>query len=166
MSKSFFTENEQHEILVNGLLGEVPKTSPKKPVEGFDAEDLRINPKVRLAVWSNLKPSSFEHNFWKSIGCGANPWLFRSQVPLGPYIMDLFSQTHMICIELDGPHHDKQKSYDNDRDMQLEEYGIRTLRFNLTDFNTLSSTQIFDLIEHYVSLPKIQGRLQLPGDFL
>jgi very-short-patch-repair endonuclease len=53
---------------------------------------------------------------------------FRRQHPIGPFIVDFFAPSHRLAVELDGSVHDR--ILDVHRDRWLEDFGIRTLRFD------------------------------------
>jgi very-short-patch-repair endonuclease len=53
---------------------------------------------------------------------------FRRQVPMGPYVVDLFCPKRNLIIELDGGQHNESLS-DEKRTAWLETRGYRILRF-------------------------------------
>jgi very-short-patch-repair endonuclease len=57
---------------------------------------------------------------------------FYRQKPIGPYILDFYSNFPKIAIELDGGHHflPEQMEKDIDRDLYLESLMIKPLRFS------------------------------------
>jgi len=54
---------------------------------------------------------------------------FRRQHPIGPFIVDFYCDKHRLIIELDGPSHDEQVEYDEERTAWLEACGYRVIRF-------------------------------------
>ncbi len=54
---------------------------------------------------------------------------FRRQHPIGRYIVDFYNHENKIAIEVDGDIHDKQKSYDKNRDEYLLACGYTVIRF-------------------------------------
>ncbi len=52
---------------------------------------------------------------------------FQFQRQIGPYRVD-FLINELIILELDGPHHKKQRGYDADRDKYLEKMGYEVVR--------------------------------------
>jgi len=56
---------------------------------------------------------------------------FRRQHPFGPYILDFFSPSGSLCVEIDGYSHGVGDRPDHDarRDDWLAAQGVRTLRF-------------------------------------
>ncbi len=55
---------------------------------------------------------------------------FRRQHPVGRFVLDFYSEALKVAIEIDGPiHHDpEQSAADADRQVMLEEQGIRFIR--------------------------------------
>jgi very-short-patch-repair endonuclease len=54
---------------------------------------------------------------------------FRSQQPVGPYILDFYSAEVRLGIEVDGSAHQGMEAYDADRERRLLAEGILILRF-------------------------------------
>ena len=56
---------------------------------------------------------------------------FRRQHPVNKYVLDFYCHRAKLAIELDGKYHeeDTQRFYDADRTNNLEELGIRVIRF-------------------------------------
>ena len=54
---------------------------------------------------------------------------FRRQFSVGPYILDFYCPSLRTAIELDGGHHLKRRTYDEQRDAFLKSDHIRVLRF-------------------------------------
>lgn len=65
-------------------------------------------------------------NFLKS-----HPAKFLRQKPLDNYIVDFYSASHKLVIEIDGDTHftDEQKIYDKERTAILQGYQLDVLRF-------------------------------------
>ena len=59
---------------------------------------------------------------------------FRRQHPIADYIADFYSHVLKLVIEADGGIHQTktQKQYDNFRDEDMEQFGIKVLRFKNT----------------------------------
>lgn len=57
---------------------------------------------------------------------------FRRQHRIGNYVLDFYCPTARLAIELDGPQHaeDAQHRFDNHRTRDLNNLGIRVLRFD------------------------------------
>ncbi len=54
---------------------------------------------------------------------------FRRQHSIGNYIVDFFCYEEMLAIELDGEVHNTQIKEDEERDQNLNNQGIRIIRF-------------------------------------
>jgi very-short-patch-repair endonuclease len=60
---------------------------------------------------------------------------FRRQHPFGPYILDFFSPSASLCVEIDGYSHGMgdAPAHDALRDRYLADRGVRTLRLEASD---------------------------------
>ena len=54
---------------------------------------------------------------------------FKPQHPIGRFIVDFYCHQSKLVVEVDGEIHNKQKQYDIGREGEMEEYGIRVVRF-------------------------------------
>ncbi len=74
---------------------------------------------------------------------------FHRQKPLGDYIVDFFCNELMLAIEIDGPSHEEQEKYDEERQEKLEMLGIQFLRFKDDDvFYNIG--KVLDTIERWI----------------
>jgi very-short-patch-repair endonuclease len=55
---------------------------------------------------------------------------FHRQKPLFRYVVDFFCNELLLAIEIDGASHENKSDEDQDRQMELEEFGITFLRFD------------------------------------
>ena len=83
------------------------------------ARELRKNQtETERYFWSNiLKKPPFDHLRW------------NRQKPLARFIADFYCAKLQLVIEVDGLIHDKQISYDQARDLALNQRCIRVIRF-------------------------------------
>ena len=60
---------------------------------------------------------------------------FRSQHPIGPYVLDFFCAKAKVCFEIDGVAHDMGEQPERDvlRDSWLREQGIEVVRIPATE---------------------------------
>jgi very-short-patch-repair endonuclease len=58
---------------------------------------------------------------------------FHRQKPVDKYVVDLFCPRLMLAVEIDGSSHDDRLDEDNLRQRELEQRGIRFLRFTDED---------------------------------
>jgi cyclase len=93
-----------------------------------NAEALRNNmTTAEMFLWGHLKGNQLGVKF-------------RRQHPLGIYIADFYCHQHKLIIEVDGSIHNLPEiaSYDLERQLNIENDGIKTLRFkNEEIFNQL-----------------------------
>ena len=65
---------------------------------------------------------------------------FRSQHPVGQFVLDFYCPSCKLVVEVDGAAHDQQAEYDQARTELLNAYGYRVIRFrNEEVFNNLPS---------------------------
>ena len=57
---------------------------------------------------------------------------FRRQHPVKTFIVDFYCHEHKLVVEVDGGIHDtpEQKEYDKGRTWELEQLGLKVIRFN------------------------------------
>jgi len=83
------------------------------------ARVLRNNSTItEIKLWKFLKGRQM---------CGYD---FHRQKPLGEYIVDFFCNELMLAIEIDGISHEGREEYDKQRQNELENMGIKFLRFD------------------------------------
>ena len=70
---------------------------------------------------------------------------FRFQYRIGPYRVDYLMGDTLI-VELDGPHHEKQKDYDSKRDSYLRGLGFKILRIPI-NYVALDSAAVIEGIK-------------------
>lgn len=58
---------------------------------------------------------------------------FRRQAPVSWFIVDFLCMECSLIIELDGPIHENQKVYDQEREEELHRLGFKVLRFTNDD---------------------------------
>ena len=89
---------------------------------------------VRRARELRKSATPQEQKLWYQFLRG-HPARFRRQQPFGPYILDFFSPSAHLALELDGGGHyePEQQAYDLRRDRYLELEHIRVLRFTNLD---------------------------------
>ncbi len=83
-----------------------------------------------LARKNRLNPTESENLFWRLLIKKDNlNYRFLRQKPIGRFILDFYCSKLLLAIEIDGDSHDKKKYMDNERDLYLEQRGIKTLRY-------------------------------------
>jgi len=58
---------------------------------------------------------------------------FRRQHPINIFIADFYCHEKKLIVEIDGEIHSLQKEYDIGRTAEMENYGIKVLRFTNND---------------------------------
>jgi very-short-patch-repair endonuclease len=77
-------------------------------------------------------PTEAEDFLWKQLSeKEAMNWRFRRQHPVLYFIADFYCHKAKLIIEVDGGYHKipEQYEYDSNRDYELEELGLKVLRF-------------------------------------
>jgi very-short-patch-repair endonuclease len=89
------------------------------------------NPQVEQAardLRKNLTPA--EEYLWQALKSKQlNGLRFRSQHPVGNFILDFYCPSCKLVVEVDGNIHDDRQDYDLARTQVLEAYGYFALRF-------------------------------------
>jgi very-short-patch-repair endonuclease len=89
------------------------------------------NPQVEEAardLRKNLTPA--EEYLWQALKSKQlNGLRFRSQHPVGNFILDFYCPSCKLVVEVDGSIHDDRQDYDLARTQALEAYGYFVLRF-------------------------------------
>ncbi|AFY92462.1 endonuclease domain-containing protein [Chamaesiphon minutus] len=89
------------------------------------------NPQVEQAardLRKNLTPA--EEYLWQALKSKQlNGLRFRSQHPVGNFILDFYCPSCKLVVEVDGNIHDDRQDYDLARTQALETYGYFVLRF-------------------------------------
>jgi very-short-patch-repair endonuclease len=92
------------------------------------------NPKLKDLARQLRKNSTLsEVLLWQQIknkGLGVQ---FHRQVPMLNYIVDFYCHEIMLAIEIDGDSHLHKYEYDKKREGELEQRGVRFIRFNDID---------------------------------
>ena len=84
----------------------------------------------RKALRNHLTPA--EAKLWTLLkGSQLAGRKFRRQHSVGSYILDFYCPSERLAVELDGAVHDsaEAQAYDRERDLFLEQFGIKVLRF-------------------------------------
>ena len=118
-------------------------------------EIIPYNPKLKELARKLRKNSTLsEVLFWQKVKGKSFKYEFHRQVPIDNFIVDFYCHELMLAIEIDGSSHDEKQDYDQNRQLILEDLGVKFLRFEDMDikkkmFWVLEELQIW--IEHYES---------------
>lgn len=100
----------------------------KRRIRGATPEIEQAARKLR----HNLTPA--EAHLWEALRNKQLEGLrFRSQHPVGNFILDFYCPSCRLVIEVDGEIHASQTDYDSARTAKLAEYGYKVLRFSNED---------------------------------
>jgi very-short-patch-repair endonuclease len=99
-----------------------------------------ISTSIRRAAAKKLRANATPHEriLWRALKeIPIDGTHFRRQAPIGPYVVDFFCPAAHLIIELDGGHHNDDKTAKRDRDRQLwlEQEGYRVVRFWNSEIN-------------------------------
>ncbi len=111
------------------------------------AHDLRMNmTNPEKILWQKLRNK-------KLLGCK-----FRRQHAINQFVADFYCHEVKLVIEVDGGYHNNsdQKEYDKNRTIELENFGIKVLRFENNEVES-NIEKVIQKIENYlkeITLPK------------
>jgi len=115
-------------------------------------------------------PTSAEEKIWRMLlSKRKTNQKFLRQKPIGRFILDFYCSKLMLAIEIDGDSHNNKQYQDKERDLYLEQRGIKTIRYtNNQVINDIDSIY-FDLInkikhrEKELVLSPFQGEIPAKG---
>jgi cyclase len=110
------------------------------------AKELRNNPtEAEIFLWNFLSENKL------------NGTRFKRQHPILYFIADFYCHKAKLIIEIDGDYHQlpEQYQYDMNRDYELEELGLKTIRF--------TNKQVFSETEKVLSIIKteVENRIKI-----
>ena len=92
------------------------------------------NPKLKELARELRKNSTLsEVLLWLKIKGKVMGVEFHRQVPINNFIVDFYCHELMLAIEIDGSSHDEKQDYDQNRQLILENLGVRFIRFSDID---------------------------------
>ena len=92
--------------------------------------NLRYLEQLRVLSRRNRKnPTEAEKIFWKLLSYKKLSLKFLRQKPIGKFIVDFYCSKLLLAIEIDGDSHDRKGYSDRERDLYLEQRGIKTIRY-------------------------------------
>ena len=77
--------------------------------------------------------SSSERILWFLMRKRQLGFLFKRQVPTGPYVLDFYCPEASLCVEVDGEQHQFTQVADLRRDQWLQHRGVDTIRIPSLD---------------------------------
>ncbi len=92
------------------------------------------NPKLKELARELRKNSTLsEVLLWLKIKGKVMGVEFHRQVPIDNFIVDFYCHELMLVIEIDGNSHDDKQDYDQNRQLILENLGVKFIRFRDID---------------------------------
>ncbi|MGY4627793.1 endonuclease domain-containing protein [Bradyrhizobium sp. USDA 4486] len=93
-----------------------------------------VSTSIRRAAAKRLRANTtpYERILWRALKeVPLEGSHFRRQAPIGPYVVDFLCPAKRLIIELDGGHHNEDRTAERDRDRQrwLDNEGYRVVRF-------------------------------------
>jgi len=109
--------------------------------------NLKYLKQLRTISRDNRKnPTLAEDKFWQLLSYKKLNLKFLRQKPIGRFILDFYCSKLLLAIEIDGDSHDDKQNFDQERDLCLEQKGIKTIRYkNYQVLNNFHQTKL-DLI--------------------
>ncbi len=71
---------------------------------------------------------------------------FHRQVPIDNFIVDFYSHELLLAIEIYGNSHDEKQDYDQNRQLILENLGVKFIRFSDIDVKQKMSWVLEELM--------------------
>ena len=94
------------------------KIIPYNPKLKELARDLRKNSTLsEVLLWNEIKNKSLGHEFHR-------------QVPIDKFVVDFFCHELLLAIEIDGSTHNYNFDYDCYRQVRLEKFGVKVVRYS------------------------------------
>jgi very-short-patch-repair endonuclease len=112
------------------------------------------NPKLKKLARKLRKNMTLgEVLLWQKIRGRKLGYQFHRQIPIVNYIMDFFCHELQLAIEVDGSSHDHSQASEEDleRQTELEERGIRFLRFEEREVRK-DINEVIQIIEDWIEL--------------
>ena len=109
------------------------------------------------------KPTESEEIIWKEVLMKKKTgFRFLRQKPINRFILDFYCSELNLAIEIDGSSHDAKKGIDRERDMFMQQIGIKTIRFSnnevINEINKVKKTLEKCISDLQVSL--VKGRFR------
>ena len=118
--------------------------------------------KIQRAKQLRHNMTEAEKALWQAVRANRlNGWHFRRQQIIGGFIADFYCHAAALIIELDGPIHDNQQEYDQQRTELIKTYGIEVVRFKNEAILTQlpqALQEIDRLCRERANSPSLQGK--------
>ncbi|HEY3397747.1 MAG TPA: DUF559 domain-containing protein [Armatimonadota bacterium] len=100
----------------------------RKPPGPATVREVASREKVLFAREQRRQPTQMEARLWQRLRGERLGFRFRRQHPVGDFVLDFYCPEAKLAVELDGPHHQRQATYDQWRTEELARAGIEVLR--------------------------------------
>jgi len=98
-----------------------------------------------------------ERTLWAFIRNRKLGFVFRTQHPVGDWVLDFYCPEAKLCIEVDGEQHELTRERDAYRDKELAGLGIYTLRIPSLDLFTSTGSDFSKWIREIVRLCEVRA---------
>lgn len=106
------------------------------PTKSLITQQVVTPDKHQRAIDLRHEMTPAERKLWARIRAGRLEGIhFRRQQVIEPYIVDFYCHKAGLVIEVDGSVHQGQEEYDRQREQDLENLGLRVIRFSNTEVN-------------------------------
>jgi cyclase len=111
-----------------------------------------------FAKRNRLNPTDAEDYLWEQLSGSKLGVRFKRQHPIAYFIADFYCHTAKLIIEVDGGYHSipAQYEYDCNRDFELEELGLKVIRF--------TNEQVLFDIENTIQKIKLEIKIRIPKE--
>src|SRR5512138_3976098 len=100
------------------------------PEKGIITQQIIHPNKLERAKEFRKDMTPAEEKLWQRLRANRlEGWHFRRQQVIEPYIVDFYCHQAGLVVEVDGSSHLDQVEYDRERDVALQERGLRVMRF-------------------------------------
>ena len=83
----------------------------------------------RIAALLRKRLTPAESFLWEHIRKNQLGVRFKAQHPVGDFIVDFYCHPAKLVVEIDGPIHYFNSEYDSSRKYEIEEFGLKVIRF-------------------------------------
>ena len=105
----------------------------------------------RFAEKLRANMTEAEKKLWEFLRLKPKDFKFRRQHPFGRYILDFYCHRAKLAIEIDGKYHEleEQKILDETRTNEIENHGIKELRFTIEEVITQFESVKNTILDHF-----------------
>jgi len=138
------------------------RVSTDKQQQWVIPEPLRLK-MVEVARTLRRTPTSTEALLWQNLRSRQRGYKVRRQQPIGPFVVDFYIPQVRLIVEIDGLIHIEQQDKDRERQVLLEQLGLRFLRFSTAQVEQ-HLAKVFYSIDHIVQAPLALNGREVEGE--